>query len=82
MKFAYTSQIDRIALEQGLGQRVSDYPTNTPLAYSVAVYDTPEDVIIYQTQRRTAMLQAVREAAEAGKQFCVYRRPLQAEGRA
>lgn len=82
MKYAYTSQIDRIAEERGLGQRGSGYPANTLLVYSVAVYDAPDDVTIYQTQCHATMLQAVREAAEACRQFCVYRRPLQAEGRA
>lgn len=82
MKCAYTSQIDRIAAEQGLGRRGSEYPANTPLVYSVAVYDAPDDVTIYQTQCHAAMLQVVREAAEACRQFCVYRRPRQAEGRA
>lgn len=82
MKCAYTTQIDRIAEERGLGQRGSEYPANTPLVYSVAVYDAPDDVTIYQTQCRPVMLQAVKEAAKVQKQFCVYRRPLQAEGRA
>lgn len=48
MKYAYTSQIDRIAEERGLGQRGSGYPANTLLVYSVAVYDAPDDVTIYQ----------------------------------
>lgn len=82
MKIACISQIDQMAATQGLGQRTGNYPENVPLAYSVVVYDNPADVAIYQTQRRDTMLQAVKEAAKAGKQFHVYRRPLQAAGRA
>lgn len=79
MEIAHTSQLDSMAASQGLGQRNSNYPEDIPLTYSVVVCASLDDITVQQTQQRDTMLRLVKEAAKAGRQFYVYRCPLQAD---